>query len=81
MVHYNTRYEGAKSTVEHIQSNGGVCDGMVQCDFRNPDATMKMWKCVLNETWKGQVDILVNNAGIVTKLAIEDDDDDMSSWH
>jgi len=28
-----------------------------------------------------RLDILVNNAGIVTKLALEDDDDQLSTWH
>jgi len=96
MVHYNTRYEGAKTTVQHIQSlqqnndndgsigsigSIGLCDGMIQCDFRSSKAITKMWNCVVEDLWNGQIDILVNNAGIVTKLAMEDDDDNMSSWH
>ena len=81
LVHYNTRKEGAQRTCEIIQKEGGVCDGMVQCDFRSPNAINKMWNVVVEDLWKGQIDILVNNAGIVTKLAVEDDDDSMTAWH
>lgn len=81
MVHYNTRKKGAISTCQHIQSEGSICDGMVQCDFRSPDAIRAMWKQVVEELWEGQIDILVNNAGIVTKLAEEEDDENMSAWH
>lgn len=35
----------------------------------------------VDELWDGQLDVLVNNAGIVTKMAIEDDDDSLSVWH
>ena len=32
--------------------------------------------------WDGQpLDILVNNAGLITKLASDDDDEQLSSWH
>lgn len=30
LIHYNTRFEGAKATNEHILNNGGSCDGIIQ---------------------------------------------------
>lgn len=35
---------------------------------------------IVDKRWDNKLDILVNNAGVITKQAI-DDDDDMSSWH
>uniref|UniRef100_A0A6U5E7P8 Glucose 1-dehydrogenase n=1 Tax=Corethron hystrix TaxID=216773 RepID=A0A6U5E7P8_9STRA len=79
IVHYNKRREGAASTCRRIDSSpGGRCLGMVRADFRDPCGVEEMF---LAATRDARVDILVNNAGIVTKLAVEDDDDDLSVWH
>ena len=68
----------------------GRCLGMIQADFRDPYAVDEMFHCVVNEitntdkniNQQRRIDILVNNAGIVTKLAMEDDDDEtLSSYH
>ena len=41
-----------------------------------------MFQYVINDILKdNRLDILVNNAGVVTKLALEDDDDNLSVWH
>lgn len=94
IVHYNTRRDGAISTCreindyrkEEISMNGdpnlpGKCLGIIQADFRDPKAVHDMFRVVTNDILKeDRLDILVNNAGIVTKLAVEDDDD-LSAWH
>ena len=35
----------------------------------------------IDEIWDREIDILINNAGIVTKLAVDDDSDDLTAWH
>jgi glucose 1-dehydrogenase len=79
MIHYNTRYEGAKTTKQEILDNDGICDGLIQCDFRNPKNIQNMMD-IVDEKWEGEIDILVNNAGLITKLAAEDEDEDFTSW-
>jgi glucose 1-dehydrogenase len=79
MVHYNTRHDGAKSTKEAIIDNGGVCDGIIHCDFRDHKNISHMMNIVDRE-WDGEIDILINNAGLITKLAAEDEDEHFSSW-
>ena len=68
----------------------GRCLGMVRADFRDPLAVDEMFRAVVSGISKyddadgrrRRIDILVNNAGIVTKLAMEDDDDEtLSSYH
>ena len=34
----------------------------------------------MDQEWDGEIDILVNNAGLITKLAAEDEDENVSSW-
>jgi glucose 1-dehydrogenase len=80
MVHYNTRQDGAIATQKSIVDAGGTCSGILKCDFRSPTAISKMFSLV-DEIWGNGLDILVNNAGIVTKLASDDDTDDLSMWH
>jgi glucose 1-dehydrogenase len=77
LVHYNSRHEGALKTKEAIEENGGICDGILQCDFRKPKNVREMFE-IVDGVWDGGIDILVNNAGLITKLAVEDDDDDGS---
>ncbi|CAM9535870.1 unnamed protein product, partial [Heterosigma akashiwo] len=79
LVHYNTRQNGAKETKQEIIGMGGICDGLIQCDFRDPKNVNKMMS-IIDQQWGGGIDILVNNAGLVTKLAAEDEDDSFSSW-
>lgn len=79
MIHYNTRYDGAKATQQEICDKGGICDGLIQCDFRNPSNINHMMD-IIDEKWDGEIDILVNNAGLITKLAAEDEDEDFTSW-
>ena len=89
ILHYNLREEGATRTQEEINnahkdavSSGrdtpGKCIGIVHADFRDPKNVHKMFQDIVQDN---QLDILINNAGIVTKLAVEDDDDDLSVWH
>lgn len=82
LVHYNTRREGAISTKNFIESSTeGTCSGIIQCDFRSPQAIRHLFEQI-DEIWTdGRLDILVNNAGIVTKMASDDDDEDLSTWH
>jgi len=79
IIHYNTRHEGALETERAILDQGGICDGVVQCDFRNPKNIPQMFQ-ILDRIWDGGIDILVNNAGIITKLAVEDDDYEGTSF-
>mmetsp|Transcript_16685 Transcript_16685/g.36194 ORF Transcript_16685/g.36194 Transcript_16685/m.36194 type:complete len:381 (+) Transcript_16685:19-1161(+) len=81
----NDKY--AAASVELGKTNGsdvkspGKCLGIIQADFRDPKAVDAMFQFVTNEILKdNRLDVLVNNAGIVTKLAVEDDDD-LSAWH
>uniref|UniRef100_A0A7S2XWS6 Glucose 1-dehydrogenase n=1 Tax=Fibrocapsa japonica TaxID=94617 RepID=A0A7S2XWS6_9STRA len=91
LVHYNTRRAGAENTCQTIRQAketckkirnacSGTCDGIMKADFRCSQNIHSMFKKV-DEIWDGEIDVLVNNAGLVTKLAIEDDDDDLSTWH
>jgi glucose 1-dehydrogenase len=80
MIHYNTRRDGAIATQESIVNAGGTCSGILKCDFRSPSAISKMFSLV-DEIWEDGLDILINNAGIVTKLASDDDTEDLSAWH
>ncbi|KAL7530300.1 hypothetical protein ACHAXR_008261, partial [Thalassiosira sp. AJA248-18] len=83
IVHYNSRREGAISTFKEIndQQHAGKCLGIIQTDFRDPRAVDKMFHFVTHDILKdNRLDILVNNAGIVTKIAVEDDNN-LSAWH
>lgn len=79
-VHYFSRREGAINTMEAIRSSNGKCEGIVKCDFRNPKDIDEMWENVISQRWNDKIDILVNNAGIVTKMAVEDDDN-LNGYH
>jgi glucose 1-dehydrogenase len=83
LVHYHTRSQGALQTADAItHDTPGTCAGVFGCDFRDPAAIQKMFAEGLDGIWPEGFDVLVNNAGIVTKLALEDDDDDtLSAWH
>ena len=89
LVHYNSRHEGAKQTCAAItkqaqsaEGGKGLCEGIIQCDFRSPKAIDKMMGYIGENCWEGQpLDILVNNAGLITKMASDDDDEDLSAWH
>ncbi|KAG7354845.1 Short-chain dehydrogenase/reductase SDR [Nitzschia inconspicua] len=79
VIHYNER----KSEAMEFQQQLGKkkCLGAIHCDFRDPTSKIVRFMEQVNELCGGELDILVNNAGIVTKLALEDDTDDLSSWH
>jgi len=87
VVHYHTREKGAEQTAAEItlRSNTGTTPGKVagvfQCDFRDPQAIRDWFSHDIDVLWPDGFDILVNNAGIVTKLALEDDDNDLSAWY
>ena len=84
IVHYNKRKEGAISTYKEINDNKvspGKCLGIIHSDFRDPKQINEMFEYVTNNILKdNRLDILVNNAGIVSKLAVEDDDN-LSTYH
>lgn len=94
IVHYNSRKDGAISTFKSINERydnavansdinlPGRCLGIIQADFRDASAVDELFEYVLDYSLpNNRLDILVNNAGIVTKLALEDDDDKLSIWH
>eukprot|EP00580_Thalassiosira_gravida_P015356 CAMPEP_0201664502 /NCGR_PEP_ID=MMETSP0494-20130426/5949_1 /ASSEMBLY_ACC=CAM_ASM_000839 /TAXON_ID=420259 /ORGANISM="Thalassiosira gravida, Strain GMp14c1" /LENGTH=296 /DNA_ID=CAMNT_0048143279 /DNA_START=338 /DNA_END=1228 /DNA_ORIENTATION=- len=89
IVHYNSRKEGAVSTFKEINEHhasldgksAGKCLGIIHADFRNPKSVDAMFEFVTKDILKdNRLDILVNNAGIVTKIAVEDDNN-LSAWH
>jgi len=82
LVHYNTRRQGAELTAQSIRDCGiGVCDGIIQCDFTDPNNIIEMFQN-LDEVWGKDCgpDVLVNNAGVISKLAAEDDDQCLNTW-
>jgi glucose 1-dehydrogenase len=73
-LHYNTRRSGALNTRDIIQKEGGICLGIIQCDFRQDENIYKLFDILPTP-----IDILINNAGLVTKLSM-DDDTTISVW-
>lgn len=73
-VHYHTRRDGAFETRDAIRKGGGVCLGVLKCDFRDDANIYELF-----EKLPTQIDVLVNNAGLITKVAM-DDDIDLSLW-
>ena len=80
LVHYHQRQLGAESTASEIQASGGICAGILEADFRVTAEIHRLFR-QLDTLWPEGLDILVNNAGIVTKVALEDDDAELSAWH
>ncbi len=80
LVHCNTRFDGAKATQSAILASGGQCAGIVKCDFRSPLAIRGMFSD-LESLLPDGLDIVVNNAGVVSKVPLEDEDDELSNWH
>jgi len=78
-VHYNVREEEARETRRLIEDRGGVCAGISQCDFSHPAHIHTLFQQI-NGVWRDGMDILVNNAGIISKLAVEDDDEYVTQW-
>ena len=81
LVHYHERSKGAENTVTDILNRGGACAGCVQADFRDPLEIHRMMRQIDEEIWPDGWDILINNAGVVSKLALEDDNDELAVWH
>lgn len=73
-VHYNTRRDGAIKTRDAIREGGGVCLGVLKCDFRDDANIYELFQKLPTP-----IDVLVNNAGMVTKVDT-DDDIDLSLW-
>jgi len=85
IIHFNKRRDGAISTYKEINDKktiSGKCLGIIQCDFNHPTKIQEMFQTITQDILQdSRLDILVNNAGIVTKLAVEDDDEHLSTWH
>jgi glucose 1-dehydrogenase len=79
LVHYHVREAGAQQTAQELGEHR--CAGIVQADFRRPEQIYDLMARQVDAIWPDGFDILVNNAGIVTKLALEDDTDDLRAWH
>jgi glucose 1-dehydrogenase len=86
IVHYNEREQGAVETQKIL---GDKCLGVLMCDFRSrnsqdpksDDCIEKFMNDAMECCGERPLDILVNNAGVVSKLAIEDDSNQMEIWH
>ena len=90
IIHYNERHKEALETKEELGDN---CIGVLHCDFRKPETIPafmdKVLECCRSDAEGSNdadsndcyLDVLINNAGIVTKLALEDDTDELSFWH
>jgi glucose 1-dehydrogenase len=77
IIHYNTRQAEAEDTKLML---GKSCLGALYCDFRNQETIPAFMSNVQNLCADG-LDVLVNNAGTITKMPLEDDDENISSWH
>ncbi len=73
----------SRSSGERGDNSPGRCLGCIHADFRVAKDVHTMFHSILDDILEGnrKLDILVNNAGVVTKLAVEDDDDNLSVWH
>lgn len=82
IIHYHVRQQLAEETAAAMQQQFGpsACAGVLQADFRDPTDIYRLMRDV-DTIWPDGFDILVNNAGVVTKLALEDDDDTLLAWH
>lgn len=79
LLHYHTRRDGAIATKQAIVDAGGTCSGIIISDFRSPAAISQIFD-IVDEIWKEGLDILINNAGVVTKMASDDDNEELSVW-
>lgn len=86
LIHYHLRKDGALETKELIQQQQcrqgggtGTCAGIVQCDFRKLSNIPTMFDQV-DSIWDDGLDVLVNNAGSISKMAMEDDDLELTQW-
>jgi glucose 1-dehydrogenase len=79
VLHYNERKIEALELQEQLGPQS--CLGALHCDFRDSPKKMHAFMEQVQDLCSGELDILVNNAGIVTKLALEDDSDELKSWH
>jgi len=83
MIHYHVRQSLAEETAELIRrdANSSSLAGIVQADFRDNSQIREMMNKI-DDVWPDGYDILVNNAGIVSKQALEDDDDrTLTTWY
>ena len=65
--------------LERQDGSGGTCAGIVQCDFRKLANIHDMFQQV-DSIWEDGLDVLVNNAGSISKMAMEDDDLELTQW-
>ena len=82
LVRYHLRQKGALETKELLErqdGRGGTCAGIVQCDFRKLANIHDMFHQV-DSIWEDGLDVLVNNAGSISKMAMEDDDLELTQW-
>ena len=82
VLHYHQRRAEAEQLQLELGDN--ACLGILQCDFRKPatlpDFIAQVHQLCQEKTGQG-LNILVNNAGVVSKMALEDDSDELSTWH
>lgn len=86
VVHYHTRETEARAFSEELGPE--KCLGVLHCDFRNISSIPSFFGRVRDlcrvdgggEACSSKLDILVNNAGAVSKLALNDDDENLTMW-
>ncbi|VEU44629.1 unnamed protein product [Pseudo-nitzschia multistriata] len=76
VVHYHTRETEALAFSRELGPER--CLGALHCDFRNTSSIPSFFARA--KDLSGKLDILVNNAGAITKLALEDDDEELTVW-
>lgn len=78
-IHYHTRRDGALATQQAIQQQQQSPQsvlGIVSCDFRHDPNIHDM----VQQLGQRPIDILINNAGMITKAALEDEDNGLTLW-
>ena len=90
IIHYHEREKEAYDFARN-ELGPEKCLGVLQCDFRDIQSIPSFFQQArdlcssCNDDEDGQqqqpkLDVLINNAGAITKMALDDDDDNLTIW-